>query len=158
MWACGKDHGLPPEQYDTFGADRGSPQPRPIVSAPGDGDRLSKKHRLALVRVQRPDLDVLEYFVDAEYDGASAHVHLRHADCFHVLEGKLELRADGELVRAEAGTTVVVSPGVVHEFTSVGRARFLNVHAPSCGFVEYLRKIDEGEDVDAAAYDVHELD
>jgi hypothetical protein len=28
------------------------------------------------------------------------------------------------------------------------------VHAPSCGFVEYLRKLDAGENVDAAAYDV----
>ena len=157
VWARGKDHGLPPEQYDTFGAERASASPRPIVSAPGDGDRLSKEHRLALVKVQHPDLDVLEYFVDGEYDGASAHVHLRHADCFHVLEGELELVADGDTIRAEAGTSIVIPPGVVHAFTSVGRARFLNVHAPSCGFVEYLRKLDAGERVDAAAYDVHEL-
>jgi len=109
------------------------------------------------VKVQHPDLDVLEYFVDGEYDGASAHVHLRHADCFHVLEGELELVADGDTIRAEAGTSIVIPPGVVHAFTSVGRARFLNVHAPSCGFVEYLRKIDAGEDVDAAVYDVYEL-
>jgi len=84
-------------------------------------------------------------------------VHLRHADCFHVLEGELELVADGETVHAEAGTSVVIPPGVVHAFTSVGRARFLNVHAPSCGFAEYLRQVDAGDDVDPAAYDVVEL-
>ena len=126
------------------------------MSATGDGDRLTKEHRLALVKVQQPDLDVLEYFVDGEYDGAGAHVHLRHADCFHVLGGELELVADGETVRAEAGTSVVIPPGVVHAFTSVGRARFLNVHAPSCGFAEYLRQVDAGDDVDPAVYDVVE--
>jgi hypothetical protein len=25
----------------------------------------------------------------------------------------------------------------VHEFTGFGRARFLNVHAPACGFIDY---------------------
>ena len=42
---------------------------------------------------------------------------------------------DGETIRAQPGTAVVVPPGVVHAFTSVGRARFLNVHAPSCAFI-----------------------
>jgi mannose-6-phosphate isomerase-like protein (cupin superfamily) len=155
VWARGQEHALAPEHYDTFGIDRGSAQARPTLSATGDGDRLGTEHRLALVKVQQPDLDVLEYFVDADYGGASAHVHVRHADCFHVLEGALELVADGKAIRAEAGTSVVIPPGVVHEFTSAGRARFLNVHAPSCGFAEYLRKVDAREDVDTAAYDVY---
>jgi len=153
VWARGQKHGLPRQLHDQFGVDRASATARPTVSAPGDGDRLSKPHRLALVKVQSADADVLEYFVDDAYDGATPHVHLRHADCFHVLEGELELRAGGETIRADAGTSVVVPPGVAHEFTSVGRARFLNVHAPSCGFSEYLRKVDAGEEVDVAAYD-----
>jgi thiamine-phosphate pyrophosphorylase len=156
-WARGKQAGLPPEEYDTFGAERGSAQARPIVSAPGDGDRLQKPHRLAIAKVDRPELAVLEYFVDAEYDGADSHVHLRHTDCFHVLEGALEFRVDGREVRAEAGTTVIVPPGVVHEFTSAApRVRFLNVHAPSCGFVEYMRSFDAGLDVDEAQYDSYD--
>jgi thiamine-phosphate pyrophosphorylase len=139
VWARSRAHGLPPEDYDTFGQDRASANARPSV------------------RAQHSHLDVLEYFVDGEYDGASLHVHLRHADCFHVLEGILEFRVDGVSVRAEVGTSVIVPPGVPHEFTSVGPARFLNVHAPSFGFVEYLRKVDAGERVDAAAHDVYPL-
>ena len=158
VWARGQKHGLPNELHDQFGPERAAPGPRPIVSAPGDGDRLTKPHRLALVKVQSRDVDVLEYFVDGEYDGASAHVHLRHADCFHVLEGELELQSRGETIRAEPGASVIVPPGVVHACTSVGRARFLNVHAQSCGFTEYLRKLDAGEDFDGTAYDVYELD
>jgi thiamine-phosphate pyrophosphorylase len=158
VWARGQEYGLPRDQHDQFGVERASATPRPIVSAPGDGDRLTKPHRLALVKVTSHDADVLEYFADAEYDGAGDHVHLRHADCFHVLEGELEFRVEGETFRAAAGTSVVVPPGVVHGFTSVGRVRFLNVHAPSCGFVEYLRLVDAGEDVDAAAYDSYPVD
>jgi thiamine-phosphate pyrophosphorylase len=158
VWARGQEAGLPKREHDQFGPERASRERRPIVSAPGDGDRLSKPHRLALVKVQSRDADVLEYFVDGDYDGASPHVHLRHTDCFHVLEGELELRAGGATIHAEPGMSVLVPPGVVHEFTSVGRARFLNVHAQSCGFADYLRRVDAGEDVDRAAYDQHELD
>jgi thiamine-phosphate pyrophosphorylase len=156
VWARGQKHGLPRAEHDQFGSERASTAPRPILSAPGDGDRLAKPHRLALVKVESRDADVLEYFVDEEYDGANDHVHLRHADCFHVLEGELEFRVDGETVRAGAGTTVVVPPGVVHAFTSVGRARFLNVHAPSCGFADYLRAADAGS-VDGTRYDMHDV-
>jgi thiamine-phosphate pyrophosphorylase len=154
LWARGQAHGLQPEEYDTFGPDRADRALRPVVTAPGDGDRLSKPHRTALVRADAEHAAVLEYGVDDEYDGAGPHVHLQHTDCFHVLEGTLELRVEGgEPFRAEAGTSVLVPRGVVHEFTSVGRARFLNVHAPSCGFVEYLRRLDAGEQFDAAPYD-----
>jgi mannose-6-phosphate isomerase-like protein (cupin superfamily) len=40
----------------------------------------------------------------------------------------------------EPGTSVVVPPGVPHTFTTAApRARWLNVHAPAMGFVEYVR-------------------
>lgn len=146
------------DRGDTFGVERADARVRPVVSAPGDGDRLSKPHRLALARVDLPELALLEYVVDADYDGASAHVHLRHADCFHVLEGALRFVVGGRDVRAEAGTSVVVPPGVVHEVTSAApRARFLNVHAPNYDFVGYLRALDAGEEIDAERYDVYEL-
>ena len=157
VWARGREHGLPPEQRDTYGVDRASRTRRPIVSAPGDGDRFMKPHRLALAKVQTPEVAVIEYVVERGYDGASPHVHLRHADCFHVVEGELELVLDGETVRVGTGTSVLVPPGVVHELTGVGRARFLNVHAPACGSVEYLRRLDSGDEFDRAEYDVYEL-
>src|SRR4051794_7281739 len=154
VWARGQAHGLPHEEHDQFGPDRADRSLRPLFTAPGDGDRLAKPHRTALVRADTEHAAVLEYAVGGEYDGASPHVHLRHTDCFHVLEGTLEFRVErGEPFRADSGTSVLVPRGVVHEFTSVGRARFLNVHAPSCGFVEYLRRLDAGEAFEAAAYD-----
>jgi mannose-6-phosphate isomerase-like protein (cupin superfamily) len=157
-WASGRRH-LEPEEFDTFsGAGTASVRIRGITTGPGDGDRLRKEHRLAQVKVERPELDILEYFVDGEYDGANKHVHLRHTDCFHVLEGELEVTVDGDTIQARPGTAIVIPPGVAHAFTSVGRARFLNVHAPSRGFADYLRKVDAGEEVDADLYDSHPLD
>jgi thiamine-phosphate pyrophosphorylase len=152
VWARGREAGLAPHEYDTFGAEEAAPGVRGHASGPGDGDRLTKEHRLALVKLALPELDVLEYHVGEEYDGAGRHLHLRHADCFHVLEGELEFVVDGATVQAPAGTTATIPPGVVHEFTSVQPSRFLNVHAPECGFVEYLRTGG-----DAASFDVHEV-
>jgi mannose-6-phosphate isomerase-like protein (cupin superfamily) len=125
---------------DTEGVDRAKAQARPIVSAPGDGDRLSVPHRLAVVKVDLPQAAVVENFADDQFEGPELHVHLRHADCFHVLEGALEFTLESGPVRVEPGTSVVVPPGVPHSFTTASpRARWLNVHAPSLGFVEYLR-------------------
>jgi mannose-6-phosphate isomerase-like protein (cupin superfamily) len=75
--------------------------------------------------------------------GAEPHVHLRHTDAFYVLEGEVTFGLGPELEKLEApaGTLVLVPPGVVHGFDNDGpsETRFLNVHAPSGGFVEYLR-------------------
>jgi mannose-6-phosphate isomerase-like protein (cupin superfamily) len=73
--------------------------------------------------------------------GASPHVHHDHSDAFLVLEGELEITFENGPLRVSAGTLVLIPRGVVHSFgnTSDAAARFLNVHAPSCGFGEYLR-------------------
>jgi len=157
VWARGRIAGTDPALHDTFGVEESSPDVRGDVSGPGDGNRLAKEHRLLLVKSSQPELDVFEFLVGAEYASADAHVHLRHADCFYVLEGELDVLIGNETVRVSPGVSVVVPPGVVHAFTSVGQARFVNVHAPSCGFAEYLRRVDAGEQVDPAQYDQYDV-
>lgn len=75
--------------------------------------------------------------------GAEPHIHLHHVDAFYVLAGEMTLRVGPglEQLTAGAGTLVLVPPGLVHGFDndSDGEMRFLNFHAPGCGFVEYLR-------------------
>src|SRR5207249_3630218 len=70
VWARGRAHGLTPEQCDTFGTERASAGVRGTVSGPGDGDRMRSEHRLALAKAHLSELDVLEYLVDGEYEGA----------------------------------------------------------------------------------------
>jgi quercetin dioxygenase-like cupin family protein len=95
-------------------------------------------------------LDVTWTRHEAGERGAEPHVHREHADAFYVLEGELAFRVGPELepVIAPAGTFAAVPPGVVHGFdndTSAG-VRFLNFHAPSGGFADYLRGVTPGFD------------
>lgn len=80
--------------------------------------------------------------------GPDEHVHREHADCFYVLEGSLVFGVGGERVTAGAGTFLLVPPMVVHTFwnESGADARFLNMHAPSGGFADYMRGITPGFD------------
>jgi quercetin dioxygenase-like cupin family protein len=129
-----------------------------IVSGPGEGEPLREEERTILVKAVQPQLDVLEFTItDAGYQGPGPHYHERHVDSFYVLEGELEFPAVGATVVAAAGTLVFAPPGTVHAFTNRTPARFLNIHAPETGFVEYMRAVDRGDDVDPADYDVHEV-
>ena len=82
--------------------------------------------------------------------GPEAHVHHRHADAFYVVEGTMlyELGSAGEAVEAPAGSFIAAPPDLAHSFRNEGpgRARFLNFHAPSEGFHDYLRASYAGED------------
>jgi mannose-6-phosphate isomerase-like protein (cupin superfamily) len=93
-------------------------------------------------------LTVTEFDCGAGQRGAAPHVHHDHADAFLVVAGELALTfEDGEL-RAPAGTFVLIPPDVTHSFDNAtdAPARFFNVHAPSCGFGDYLRGTNPGFD------------
>jgi quercetin dioxygenase-like cupin family protein len=149
------------EGRDTYEPPRdgGLPRSEAVVVARGDGELLSGEERLLRVKVSRPELDVLEFEVGAGYEGPGPHYHERHVDAFYVLDGELQFDLAGETVRAHAGTFVAAPPGVVHAFTNPGPrgARFLNVHAPDRGFVDYLRARDRGEAIDPTRYDIHDV-
>jgi mannose-6-phosphate isomerase-like protein (cupin superfamily) len=79
-----------------------------------------------------------------------AHVHRRHLEAFWVLEGELALTVAGNELQAGPGTWVLVPPGVPHTFAAAGagEARFLDLHAPSCGFGDFLRALHAAGDED----------
>jgi quercetin dioxygenase-like cupin family protein len=126
----------------------------------GDGERLQAQDRELFLKAVRPELDFLEFEVRPGYKGPGPHFHKRHADSFYVLEGELEFTLAGETVRVSAGTFVAVPPNVVHAFTNAGPggARFLNLHAPDSGFVDYLRARAGGDDVDPERFDIWDVD
>lgn len=131
-----------------------------LMSGPGEGERLEGQHRVLRIKTLRPELHLLEFEVDPEHEGPKPHLHERHADSFYVLEGELEFRVGGEMVRAGPGSALLVPPGVVHAFTNPGpgRARFLNIKAPGSGFADYLRARARGEDVDPRDFDTYYVD
>jgi quercetin dioxygenase-like cupin family protein len=127
-----------------------------IVNGPGEGERLEGKDAVYVVKVTRPELSLIEYATGPGYQGATPHFHERHTDAFVLLEGELDLTLGRETTRGGAGTVVVVPPGVVHAFAGIGApARFLNIHSPDAGFVEFLRARTRGED---GAFDSVDVD
>jgi quercetin dioxygenase-like cupin family protein len=121
---------------------------------------LERPGRRAGVKVSREEIVLMEFEMEPETDGAGPHFHREHVDAFYVIEGELEVSVAGETVHARPGKLVHAAPGVVHSFknSSAGPVRLLNIHTPGMRFDEYIRKMDEGADVNPEEYDVWEVD
>lgn len=134
------------ETIDSFDVPDGV-HPEPVVVAAGEGEQLVNDKRTITFKIARPELCVFEFDSAPGATGPMPHAHHRHVDAFFVLEGELEFELDGESVRAETGTFVAATPGVVHTFRNAGdaRVRFLNLHAPGMGYDEYFRRQAAGE-------------
>jgi quercetin dioxygenase-like cupin family protein len=115
-----------------------------LVLGPGEGEVITERPERTLhLKVGIDALAVTETRYEPGERGPDAHVHHRHMDAFYVLEGTMlyELGAGGRAVEAPAGSFIAAPPDLVHSFRNEGpgRARFLNFHAPSEGFHDYLR-------------------
>jgi mannose-6-phosphate isomerase-like protein (cupin superfamily) len=157
--------------YDRADHDAFDPPPDGGASTAGavllgscEGDRLANDFRQALVKVGRDELALVEFTLEPGFEGPTPHVHRRHVDSFFVLEGEVRFRLGDETLVLGPGGCVAVPPNVVHSFGHPGRqgARLINVHAPSCGFHEYLHVMDEAPgDLDPAThakFDVYEVE
>lgn len=145
-------------------ADGGLPGEAAVVLGSCEGERLTGSNRQALVKIGREELALVEFTLEPGFEGPKPHVHKRHVDFFYVLEGEVEFGLGDEKLTLGGGSCVAAPLGVVHSFGHSGPqgARLVNVHAPSCGFHEYLRVMDEAAgDLDEATharYDVYEVD
>jgi quercetin dioxygenase-like cupin family protein len=126
-----------------------------VLLGPGEGERLNER---IVVKLERPEISVNEVTVRSTFEGAGPHFHKEHVDAFYVLEGELEIINGTETLRAGPGTSVAVPPGIVHGFRAPGPAgaRYLNIHAPDSGFIEYLRQAVAGGSAEWDSYDVEE--
>ncbi|MGH3116480.1 MAG: cupin domain-containing protein [Gaiellales bacterium] len=124
-----------------------------VLLAAGEGERLNDR---IVVKIERPEISVNEVTVRSTFEGAGPHFHKEHVDAFYVLEGELEIINGTETVLAGPGTSVTVPPRIVHGFRAPGPggARYLNIHAPDAGFIEYLRRAVAGGKTAWDSYDV----
>ena len=114
-----------------------------------DGEAITDRPgRRVTLLADTEHLTLTEFDYGPGERGASPHVHHDHADAFLVLEGELEITFESGPLRAPAGAFVLIPPDVVHSFdnASDAHARFFNVHAPACGFGDYLRGQNPGFD------------
>jgi quercetin dioxygenase-like cupin family protein len=108
----------------------------PYFIRPGEGEHI-RRHR---VLAELPQIEALELFFPADFEGVDPHTHADHTDSFYVLEGEVEFLLDGEWHRAVPGTFLSVPPNVVHGFRPRGvDLRLLNFHTPNAGFIGRLR-------------------
>ena len=113
----------------------------PVVVPPGDGERLTGRKRMAIVKASLSELTLSVFELESGFEGPEPHQHDDHVDSFYVLEGDVEFVLGEEPVRAGPGTFFAAPPGIVHTFTNPGPAgaRLLNMHSPDAGFADRLR-------------------
>jgi mannose-6-phosphate isomerase-like protein (cupin superfamily) len=117
---------------------------QPILLVPGEGEVVGDSpERRVEILCDQDELHATWTRFGPYRDGASPHVHRRHSDLFYVLAGELTLLVgpDREERVLPAGTLALAPPLVVHGFRNGSDAelRYLNFHAPGCGFADYLR-------------------
>jgi mannose-6-phosphate isomerase-like protein (cupin superfamily) len=121
----------------------------PVVIGPGEGECIGR----ALILGGREEFVLTEFNYPPGADGPRRHIHRHHADGFYVLDGQLGITLDEEDLVLEPGACVVIPPEVIHTFRNPDPerpGRYLNFHAPGCGFDEYMRgnKPDFDQDYD----------
>jgi mannose-6-phosphate isomerase-like protein (cupin superfamily) len=130
--------------FDSFDADPGTGPAATdaVVLGAGEGERLEGTTRVATIKIARDEICLVEFELEPGFEGPDPHAHDDHIDSFYVLEGEPQFLLGGETVRLGAGSFVAAPLGFTHTFASPGpeRARLLNIHAPSCGFHDFLRR------------------
>jgi quercetin dioxygenase-like cupin family protein len=121
--------------------DGGKPLSEAIVVLPGEGEAIPGEHRDFVVKAELDELELIEFTCDPEFGPVDSHVHPDKIDSFFVIDGELEFTLEHETVRVGSGSLVAALPGARHGFRNPGpgQARFVNIHAPSDGFIERVR-------------------
>lgn len=103
------------------------------------------------VLIARDDLSITRASCAAGTRITNPHVHHEHTDAFYVLAGELTFELGDEVATVSAGEFIAVPPGVPHSFSNAGNgpARWLTIHAPDGGFVEFIRGAAVDWDVEA---------
>ena len=117
---------------------------QPLLLVPGEGEVVGDSvERRVEILCDRDELVVTWTRFGPHRDGASPHIHRTHSDLFFVLGGELTFFVGPEAEERvlSAGTLAFAPPLLVHGFRNAGdgELRYLNFHAPSAGFAEYLR-------------------
>jgi quercetin dioxygenase-like cupin family protein len=108
-----------------------------LVLPPGGGEELdvrgSTLNFKAVAATTAGAFSLHERQVPAGGRRPPAHVHPDRAEAFWVLEGEAEFDLDGSVIRAGAGSFVLVPGGAAHTFgaTPAAPARLLVFHAPA---------------------------
>jgi mannose-6-phosphate isomerase-like protein (cupin superfamily) len=112
-----------------------------IFIRPGEGEKLPRGPREHRILAELPELEVVDGRFGPGFS-VDLHAHHDHADTFFVLEGEAEFTLGDKVTRAGAGAFVAAPRGLLHGFRNIGdgELRILNIHAPTTGFADRLRR------------------
>ena len=134
----------------------------PKVIPPGAGEILGDSpDRRVEILSDRDELHATWSRFGPGRDGAGRHIHHHHTDFFFVLEGELAVKIeDDDEINAGVGTLVAIPPLVIHGFRNAGDVdvKYLNLHAPGCGFADYMRGLRDHQPVDFDQHDPEGVD
>jgi quercetin dioxygenase-like cupin family protein len=104
--------------------------------------------RNVLILVEDEDITITWTRFSHGERGPDLHVHREHTDAFYVIDGELtfELGPRSDAITVGAGGFVAIPALVGHSFVNASGAdaRWLNFHAPDCGFADFLRTLRAG--------------
>jgi quercetin dioxygenase-like cupin family protein len=132
--------------FDSVDAETGTAPPASVATlfGPGDGERLESGTRVATIKIGTDEIALIEFELEPSFQGPAPHVHDDHVDAFSVLEGDVQFQFDDETMLLGPGSFVAAPLGQVHTFSSgPRRSRVLNIHAPSVGFHDWLRQVND---------------
>lgn len=115
----------------------------------GTGELVADRPGLRVALLADVDeIGICEVTSDPGGSSPPAHVHRRHSESFYVLAGEIALVVGDQELVAGPGAWAHVPAGVPHTFELRGgdQVRFLNLHAPSCGFGDFLRALHAAGD------------
>ncbi|WP_369140167.1 cupin domain-containing protein [Modestobacter versicolor] len=107
----------------------------------GDQPSAGRTRFVATGSQTRGDFGLFEVTMAPGGSGPGPHLHRTFSESFHVLEGSLDVLADGEWTTAHAGDLLYVPRSGVHAFRSAGPdvgARFLILFTPGIPREDYF--------------------
>jgi mannose-6-phosphate isomerase-like protein (cupin superfamily) len=133
----------PPHEADQFEPSEEDHGKDAIVLKIEDGETVTDTPQQTIrILADLPELALTSMRYAAGEQGPPPHIHKEHVDAFFLLDGELVFQIGREQRDVTVGpsTFVLVPPHVVHTFhAGPNEARWLNLHAPSTGFPDFLR-------------------
>ncbi|MBE7556015.1 MAG: cupin domain-containing protein [Anaerolineales bacterium] len=108
-----------------------------LVYMPGEGKSVPTRDVSMTYKAVRADTNgawmLVEYTAPPHFAGPPSHRHEQMLAGFYILSGTLTIQLEERLVKAPAGSFLLVPPGVVHKFSNeeVVPATFLIFISPA---------------------------
>src|SRR5438034_4442801 len=77
-----------------------------VFLGPRGGERLDATTRVATIKIAREELSLVEFELEARFEGPEPHAHDDHVDSFYVLEGEPQFLLGEETVSLGPGSFV----------------------------------------------------